>query len=202
MTTFVESPFNLVNVLAVVLIAGSNVCWAQVDEMDVIKQLEAAGGRVMNISAENEDKDVSLYLAGEAIQDEHVLLLRNISNIKWLNLANTAVTDAGLEGLAEMKLTKLHLEKTGIGDAGMVHLKDQKELEYLNLYATKVTDAGLEHLAGLKKLRKLYVWQSGVTEAGMAKLNEQLPELEIVGEVKVKSPVVEEKEGETKGEGK
>ena len=42
-------------------------------------------------------------------------------------------------------LARLHLEKTKVTDAGLVHLKDLGNLEYLNLYGTAVTDAGLEH---------------------------------------------------------
>ena len=40
-------------------------------------------------------------------------------------------------------------------------------LEYLNLYKTKITDKTLEQLSGLKNLRRLYVWQTAVTDAGV-----------------------------------
>ncbi len=90
--------------------------------------------------------------------------------------------------MAKLPLTKLHLEKTQIGDDGLAHLKELANLEYLNVYATQVTDAGLEHLTGLKHLKHLYVWQSGVTEEGIKKLNESLPELVIVGEIKMTEP--------------
>ena len=169
------------------------VAWSQAQDEDAaIEKLVDAGGRVMQIAADSENREVSLYLAGEAITDEHVALLKQIAKIHWLNLANTSVTDEGLENIAGLSLTKLHLEKTGVGDAGMVHLKDLAELEYLNLYATNVTNEGLKHLVGLKKLKKLYVWQSAVDEEGMQWLREQLPELTVIGEVKMEPVVVEE----------
>lgn len=170
----------------------SGFALAQNDEANAIEQLESAGGRVLRIAADTEDREVSLYLAGDSITDEEVALLKSISNIKWLNLANTEVTNAGLANIADLQLNKLHLERTSIGDEGLVHLKNQTELIYLNLYATKVTNEGLKHLSGLKKLRKLYVWQSAVDQTGMDWLSAQLPELEIIGEVKMEAPVVEE----------
>ena len=51
--------------------------------------------------------------------------------------------------------------------------------QYLNLYATNVTDKTLSHLTGLKKLRRLYLWQTGVTDQGVAMLEKALPDLAI-----------------------
>ena len=65
-------------------------------------------------------------------------------------------------------------------------------LEYLNLYGTKVTDAGLEQLKNLKNLKKVYVWQSAVTAEGMQKMRDAIPGCEVIGEVKLVVPVVEE----------
>ena len=42
-----------------------------------------------------------------------------------------------------------------------------------------MTDAGLDHLKGLTHLKNLYVWQSKVTEAGVANLKKALPKLDI-----------------------
>jgi YHS domain-containing protein len=62
-------------------------------------------------------------------------------------------------------LERLRLERTGVGDAALVHLSKLRKLEYLNLYATNVTDAGLKPLAGLPSLRQLYLWKTKVTPA-------------------------------------
>ncbi len=159
--------------------------FGQVSEADLIAELEALGGRVANIAANTDDREVSLYLAGDDVTDHHVSLVKGIANVKWLNLASTSVTDEGLANLANLKLSRLHLEKTAIGDRGLEHLKDQTELVYLNLYSSRVSNAGLKHLGELKKLRKLYVWQTAVDEEGIEWLQNQLPELEIIGEVKL-----------------
>jgi len=70
-------------------------------------------------------------------------------------------------------------------------------LEYLNLYGTKVTDAGLEALKGLKNLKKLYVWQTGVTDAGAAKLTAAIPGIDInMGWKEPAAPAAEAKPAE------
>jgi len=165
-------------------------------EAETIKKISEAGGRVIQISSADASREASFYLAGKKITDAHLQDLGVVKNIKWLNLANTSVTNDGLKSIAGLNLQKLHLEKTGIGDAGLVHLKEMKDLEYLNLYATSVTDEGLKHLAGLTKLRKVYVWKSKVTEAGMKALEKQNPGVQVVGESKLpifKPPTKEEK---------
>ena len=158
-------------------------------ESEAIRKIEASGGKVMQISAADSSREASFYLAGKKITDAHIKGLDAVKDIVWLNLANTAITNEGLKQIAALKLQKLHLEKTGIGDDGLVHLKEMADLEYLNLYATSVTDKGLKHLTGLKKLKKVYVWQSKVTEAGMKELEKQVPGLEVIGESKL--PVFE-----------
>jgi len=153
--------------------------------MEVIKKIEAAGGRVAQISSADSTREVSFYLAGKKVEDQHLKDLGVVKDVVWLNLANTGITNDGLKEIAGLKLQKLHLEKTGIGDAGLAHLKDMSELEYLNLYGTAVTDEGLKQLTKLSKLKRLYVWQSKVTKEGMKSLEKQIPGLQVVGESKL-----------------
>lgn len=88
-------------------------------------------------------------------------------NLRWLDLAGTAVTDAGLAALDKMPhLTRLHLQRTKLTDAGLRQVGSLAELEYLNLVGTAVTDTGLAGLRNLSKLRQVYLWQTQVTEGG------------------------------------
>jgi hypothetical protein len=88
-------------------------------------------------------------------------------NLRWLDLAGTRVTDAGLASLAMMPhLTRLHLERSGTTDAGLIQVARLPDLEYLNLYGTAVTDAGLEPLRPMAHLNQLYLWQTKVTASG------------------------------------
>jgi uncharacterized membrane protein len=90
-------------------------------------------------------------------------------NVTSMDLAGTAVTDAGLKALTAMvNLRQLHLERTRVTDAGLPALAPLAKLEYLNLYGTGVTDAGLPALRPLTSLRRLYVWRTRVTPATAA----------------------------------
>jgi uncharacterized membrane protein/mono/diheme cytochrome c family protein len=93
--------------------------------------------------------------------------------LRWLDLGETAVTDAGLRALAPMsELRRLHLDRTAVTDAGLAQLAPLIRLEAINLHATNVTDAGLVTLRALPRLRSLYLWQTDVTPEAVAKLAE------------------------------
>jgi uncharacterized membrane protein/YHS domain-containing protein len=86
------------------------------------------------------------------------------SNIVWLDLSGTGVTDAGLVEVRKMPhLKRLYLQRTAVTDAGLSHLSELRDLEYINLYGTTVTDAGLSSLKALPRLKRVYLWNTKVT---------------------------------------
>lgn len=146
-----------------------------------IAAIEKSGGSVRALAQNDERKEVSFYLQGAAIKDADIAPVAQVPKVAYLHLGKTGITDAGmvhLKGLAELE--QLHLEGTRIGDSGLANLKDLKKLTYLNLYNTGVSDAGLAHLAGLTALKNLYLWQTKVTGAGVAKLKQALPNVQVV----------------------
>ena len=146
-----------------------------------IAAIEKSGGSVRALAQNDERKEVSFYLQGAAIKDADIAPVAQVPKVAYLHLGKTGITDAGmvhLKGLTELE--QLHLEGTKIGDSGLAHLKDLKKLTYLNLYNTGVSDAGLVHLAGLTALKSLYLWQTKVTDAGVAKLKQALPNVQII----------------------
>ena len=56
------------------------------------------------------------------------------------------------------------------------------DLERLGLINTTVTDAGLEHVKGLPKLKYLTLWGTKVTDSGVKKLQQALPNCKIYWE--------------------
>jgi uncharacterized membrane protein len=104
-------------------------------------------------------------VAGKDFGDAQLQQLAPLgSNLRWLDLAGTSVTDAGLARLPAMpNLVRLHLERTAITDSGLAALAGLVNLEYLDLYGTEVSDAGLETLEKLPKLKRLYIWRTKVT---------------------------------------
>jgi mono/diheme cytochrome c family protein len=120
--------------------------------------------------------DVSARQAGRKFGDHELDQLGEIAPaVQWLDLGNTAVTDAGLAGVAAMpRLVRLHLDGLKVTDAGLARLSHLHLLEYLNLRGTLVTDKGLPALRSLPRLRALYVWQTAVTPAAVLALGDSL----------------------------
>ena len=106
-------------------------------------------------------------IAGRNFGDTELARLQPLAaNLRWLDLAGTKVSDAGLAQIAAMpNLVRLHLERTSISDTGLVRLASLADLEYLNLYGTDITDSGLAQLQVLPKLKQLYLWQTKVSPA-------------------------------------
>lgn len=154
---------------------------------DALNALRSFGAVAMPLDVHTSLVSVNMQYTGQKANDEALALLAPLAQqITWLNLAGTAVTDAGLSEVAKLpNLTSLHVERTAVGDAGLANLKDVKHLEYLNLYGTKVTDAGLENLQGMQDLKKLYLWNSQATEEGAKKLNSCLTKLTVNLGIKV-----------------
>lgn len=90
------------------------------------------------------------------------------------------VNDDTLKLLAgQDRLRILQLSGTAVTSAGLVHLKDLKNLERLNVCLTAVTDDGFEHLAGLTKMKRMTVCASKITGSGFRHL-EGMKELESI----------------------
>jgi Leucine-rich repeat (LRR) protein len=77
-------------------------------------------------------------------------------------------------------LKELNVQQTEITDASLPLLGKLNRLEVLGLHKTQITDVGLVHLSGLKKLKDLDVSDTGVTSEGTARLQEKLPNCEIL----------------------
>jgi uncharacterized membrane protein/YHS domain-containing protein len=131
------------------------------------KTAEELGIVLCALSATEPWLQCNASIAGTNFGDSELAKLAPLGpNVRWLDLAGTAVTDAGLAKLSALpNLTRLHLERTAITDAALPGLAGLPNLEYLNLYATAVTDAGLEPLQKMPKLKQLYLWQTKVTPA-------------------------------------
>jgi len=90
-----------------------------------------------NLLGDDFFSDVVFVLMQDAqFNDDLMLHLADLPNLRALDLSDTQMADAELE-----------------------HLKELTNLEGLDLSETQVTDAGLEHLAGLANLRRLNLHQ-------------------------------------------
>ena len=148
---------------------------------EVLAKAREAGAQVMPLKADGPLLRADFLTGVSACNDAKLAILLPLKDqIAQLDLARTAITDAGLQTVAQLpRLASLDLRQTQIGDAGLAHLARATQLRTLNLYGTQVTDAGLKHLHSLKGLRNVYLWQTQATEAGAKALTSAIPGLSV-----------------------
>ena len=89
----------------------------------------------------------------------------------WVWFEGNKVTDAGLVHLKDLRqLRMLVLDSTNVTDAGLANLEGLTTLHWLALNKTQVTNAGLVHLKGLIHLEELQLAHTPVTDAGLVHL--------------------------------
>ena len=82
-------------------------------QQEAADKLKAKGASVMQLAADSDLLSVDLGIAGKAVGDAELALVKELPKVSELDLHGTSITDAGLaniEGLAT--LARLHLEKT------------------------------------------------------------------------------------------
>jgi hypothetical protein len=140
------------------------------------EELDKINGCVARIENTDPDEPVfEVYFYTRGADDAAMpLLCRCLQSVTLpihLRLYNERITDAGLIHLKEVKnLTRLILWNANIDDAGMIHLKGLNQLEALSLHDSKVGDAGLTRVKNLPKLAELDLNNTKVTDAGLANL--------------------------------
>ena len=77
------------------------------------------------------------------------------------------------------RITMVHLQDTGTGDADVERLLRLSHLDLLDLRGTRVTDVGLGRLAQIKSLTYVRVGNTRVTGAGVEALRGSLPGADI-----------------------
>jgi Leucine Rich repeat len=125
---------------------------------------------------------VELQGAHRAVTDADLEHLKAFTKLSVLDLGYSQVTNAGVERLKGLtQLKTLFLNNTQVTDAGLKYLAQLTQLEDLHLAQTQVTDAGLEYLKGLTCLKtELDLSFTQVTDAGVAKLQQALPNCNII----------------------
>ncbi len=143
---------------------------------NVIAKLKAAG-LIINPVAKNSNYILVSFVSSSNNADTLVadlLLLKK--QVLWLNLANTDITDNGLEKIGMLEnLTRLHLNNTAITDKGLTALKKASALRYINLVNTSVTAVGVRELKTLKSLKSIYLYKTGVSKTDWPALQKIFP---------------------------
>ncbi len=127
-------------------------------------------------------KLVELDLSGlRKITDAGLVHLKHLKQLKILKLSSTKIANEGLAHLApllQLEVLDLHWY-TKVTNPGLACLAKLKNLKNLNLAQTKIGDPGLVHLEALTQLEELDLDGTKVTEKGVEKLQQSLPNCEI-----------------------
>lgn len=122
---------------------------------------------------------VALDLTAAWITDSDLEPVSRMVTLERLSLAETRITDAGLERLRQLpNVRELDLYFAEFfTDDGLAFIARWPKLERLNLRGTKITSRAFEHLAKMTALRSLDISYSQIDDAGVDLLTE-LPALE------------------------
>jgi serine/threonine protein kinase len=120
-----------------------------------------------------------LGLADTSVTDEGLDHLREMRGLIGLNLPGAPITDEGVEKVlaANLPLKVLSLTNTAVSDTGLAHIAKIKTLEHLGLNDTRTTADGLAHLRQLPNLKVVQLRGVGVDDRGFEMLT-QIPTLE------------------------
>ena len=109
-------------------------------------------------------------------------LAASIPTLHTLSLIDLAITDSGLEHLDSLALLTLTLRDADLTSAAVRHLEGLTTLRVLRLGRTLIDDAAVPALATLTGLKQLELTETGITEEGVARLQEALPNCRITHE--------------------
>ena len=147
-------------------------------------KLRQRGVLAMRIAQNSDDWEVNASLVSPPFADADFQLLKGLEAVLvQASFNRSAVTDAGLEGLAGFdRLNSLRLAQTDVGDGAVDALLRLEGLEVLNLYGTRISDAGLARLLALPNLKRVYCADSQVTPEGVvAAMKNARSGLDVIG---------------------
>jgi Leucine-rich repeat (LRR) protein len=149
---------------------------------DVADWITAAGGSFTRDRAGN---ITAVHLRASWVTDADLPQLAVLPHLAQLDLSHTRITDQGLLQLKNAPaITDLNLYYAEqITDEGLAAVKGWKKLRRLNLRGTKVTDTTLEHLAAVTTLETLDAGYAQITDVGLDRLTplQNLRELVVGG---------------------
>lgn len=138
-------------------------CLALSDASDWI--IEAGGA----VTRDRAGRITGVDLRSSWVTDSDLPQLAALPQLTHLDLSLTRITDHGLQQLKNapgiVELNLYYAEQ--ITDEGLAAVKGWKKLKRLNLRGTKVTDTTLEHLSNVLTLEALDVGFAQITDVGL-----------------------------------
>ena len=130
-----------------------------------------------------EQSFLDLKFTKKKIEINDLLKVQSIkNNITWLNLADCMLNDNHLSYISNFpNLTRLKIQKNPlITNKGIEALQKLEHLTELNLYGTRVSNNTLITLGQMKSLKKLFVWNTRITDKDIADFKALHPHIEVI----------------------
>ncbi len=130
-----------------------------------------------------EQSFLDLKFTKKKIEINDLLKVQSIkNNITWLNLADCMLNDNHLSYISNFpNLTRLRIQKNPlVTNKGIEALQKLEHLTELNLYGTRVSNNTLITLGQMKSLKKLFVWNTRITDKDIADFKALNPDVEVI----------------------
>ena len=130
-----------------------------------------------------EQSFLDLKFTKKKIEINDLLKVQSIkNNITWLNLADCMLNDNHLSYISNFpNLTRLKIQKNPlVTNKGIEALQKLEHLTELNLYGTRVSNNTLITLGQMKSLKKLFVWNTRITDKDIADFKALHPDVEVI----------------------
>ena len=130
-----------------------------------------------------EQSFLDLKFTKKKIEINDLLKVQSIkNNITWLNLADCMLNDNHLSYISNFpNLTRLRIQRNPlVTNKGIEALQKLEHLTELNLYGTRVSNNTLITLGQMKSLKKLFVWNTRITDKDIADFKALHPDVEVI----------------------
>jgi internalin A len=142
---------------------------AAVENGDDASWIESSGGTFTRNTA---GQITAINFRASWVTDADLRRLSRLPALSSLDLSLTRVTDQGMQELKSLPgIVELNLRFAEyVTDEGLSAIKNWKKLKRLVLHGTKVSDTSLEHIAGITTLENLDLGSVMLTDVGLERL--------------------------------
>jgi hypothetical protein len=141
------------------------------DHFLVVEDVSLDNGRGLHLGSDYSGQRRDIHPVPTT--DDDLAWVAKFSELQGLDLRNTAIGDAGIRRLRNLKNVKsLRLDETQITDDSLDIIARCEKLETLSLSNTRITDASLAKLERLSNLEYLDVSWTQVSEKGLRRASD------------------------------
>lgn len=166
--------------LASVKFEGNKIYSFEAADADDIEELNTSFRSVKPLFPESPALDVS-YFGISAFQPKSLSDLKKVRNqIVRFSLNKMPLAGVDLKFLADFShLEELHLNFAELDASQLKVISGLKTLEVLAISGNEIDSESLENLAEMESLKKLYLWQTGLSDADRERIQKSLPTTKI-----------------------